>query len=154
MSDQQPPEGPGPYGGVFGERPPNPYAEVPSRTPKQVTIASVISLALGALTILLGAFAMTSAGQPIAETLTGSNDSQTLVLVVALVCSAAYILPAIFLRKQRPWARSTLIVVAVFGIAGGLSALPAGLLGLALHAALLLLMLQTPTKLWFAEARR
>lgn len=142
----------GPYGGSFGR--PNPYSQLQTGPPKQVIIASVISLALGALCILLGLFSLTSAGEQIAETLTGSKDSQNLVIVVVLICSAAYILPAIFLRKQRPWARTMLIVVAAFGIAGGVTALPGSILGLALHIALLVLMLQTPTKLWFAEARR
>jgi hypothetical protein len=142
--------GPGPYGGSR----PNPYSQLHAGPPKQVIIASVISLALGALCVLLGLFALTSAGEQIAETLTGSKDSQNLVVVVVLICGAAYILPAIFLRKQRPWARTMLIVVAAFGIAGGVTALPGSILGLVLHIALLVMMLQTPTKLWFAEARR
>ncbi|TDU90238.1 hypothetical protein EV138_3823 [Kribbella voronezhensis] len=169
MSDQygeQPPprdpDRPGPYGGVFGGpspaqpglQRPNPYSQVHAGPPKQVTIASVISLALGVLTILLGLFALTSAGRPITQTLTGDEDAQNVVLVAAVICSALYILPAIFVRKQRPWARTMLIVVAVFGIAGSITALPGGLLGLGLHVALLVLMLQTPTKLWFQEARR
>jgi hypothetical protein len=178
MSDQygdQPPshdqERPGPYQGVFGAQPgplpgspaqpgpygvgrPNPYSQLHAGPPKQVIIASVISFALGVLCILLGLFALTSAGEQIADTLTGSKDSQNLVVVVVLICGAAYILPAIFLRKQRPWARTMLIVVAAFGIAGGVSALPGSILGLVLHIALLVMMLQTPTKLWFAEARR
>ena len=153
MSAQQPPERPGPYGGVYGEQPsefrPNPYSSVPARMPKQVTIASAISLALGVLTILLGLFALTSAGKPITKTLTGDEDAQNVVLLAALLCSAAYILPAIFLRKQRRWARTTLIVVAALGIAGSITSLPGGLLGLALHLTLLILMLQTPTKHWF-----
>lgn len=114
----------------------------------------MISLALGVLTILLGLFALTSAGEPITKTLTGDKNAQNVVLVAALICSAAYILPAVFLRKQRPWARTMLIVVAAMGIAGSITSLPGGLLGLGLHLALLVLMLQTPTKLWFAEARR
>ena len=73
---------------------------------------------------------------------------------VVLVCGVAYILPAIFLRKGRPWARIMLIVVAAFGILGGVSALPGSILGLALHVTLLVLMLQQPTKLWFLHARR
>ena len=177
MSDQygdQPPshdqERPGPYQGVFGAQPgplpgspaqpspyvgrPNPYSQLHAGPPKQVIIASVISFALGVLCILLGLFTLTSAGEQIADTLTGSKDSQNLVVVVVLICGAAYILPAIFLRKQRPWARTMLIVVAAFGIAGGVSALPGSILGLVLHIALLVMMLQTPTKLWFAEARR
>jgi O-antigen/teichoic acid export membrane protein len=173
MSDQygeQPPprdpDRPGPYQGVFGGQSlpgspaqpavsrPNPYSQVHAGPPRQVIIASVISFALGVLTILLGLFALTSAGQPITETLTGDKDAQNVVLLAAVICSAAYILPAIFVRKQRPWARTMLIVVAVFGVAGSVTALPGGLLGLGLHLALLVLMLQTPTKLWFMEARR
>jgi O-antigen/teichoic acid export membrane protein len=153
MSEQPPPERPGPYGGVYGEQPsafrPNPYSSVPSRMPRQVKIASAISLALGVLTILLGLFALTSAGKPITKTLTGDEDAQNVVLLAALLCSAAYILPAIFLRKQRRWARTTLIVVAALGIAGSITSLPGGLLGLALHLTLLILMLQTSTKNWF-----
>ena len=42
-----------------------------------------------------------------------------------------------------------LIAVAAMGIAGGIMALPASLLGLAVHTTLLFLMLQRPTKLWF-----
>ncbi|QNE19562.1 hypothetical protein F1D05_18605 [Kribbella qitaiheensis] len=143
---------PSPYGGSFGR--PNPYSQLHSGPPKQVTIASVIALALGVLSVLLGLFALTSAGAPIAKMLTGDENARGVILVAALLSSAAYFLPAIFLRNQRPWARTMLIVVAAFGIAGSVSALPGGLLGLALHVALLVLMLQTPTKLWFAEARR
>jgi hypothetical protein len=47
-----------------------------------------------------------------------------------------------------------LIVVAALGIAGGVSALPSSILGLALHATLLVLMLVQPTKTWFLGARR
>jgi hypothetical protein len=119
--------------------------------PKQVTIASVISFALGGLCILLGLFALTSAGEEIAETLTGDAGARGLVVAVILICGAAYILPAIYLRKRRPWARIMLIVVAALGIMGGVSALPGSLLGLALHVALLVMMLQQPTKLWFTH---
>ena len=42
-----------------------------------------------------------------------------------------------------------LIGVAAIGILGGLMALPASILGLAIHATLLILMFQQPTKLWF-----
>jgi hypothetical protein len=73
------------------------------------------------------------------------------VAAVILICAVAYILPAIFVRKRRPWARVMLIVVAAFGIMGGVTALPGSLLGLALHIALLVMMLQQPTKLWFTH---
>ena len=58
-------------------------------------------------------------------------------------------LPAIYLRKRRAWARYLLIGVAAMGIAGGVMALPSSILGLAIHITLLVLMLQQPTKLWF-----
>ncbi|MGC4937234.1 hypothetical protein [Kribbella sp. DT2] len=157
------PSQPGPYGGAFGQpgaqQPGNPWGQPapygyqpgPVAPPKQVTIASVISLALGGLCILLGLFALTSAGEEIAETLTGDAGARGLVVAVVLICGAAYILPAIFLRKRRPWARIMLIVVAALGIMGGVSALPGSLLGLALHVALLVMMLQQPTKLWFTH---
>ncbi|GAA1553932.1 hypothetical protein GCM10009789_04240 [Kribbella sancticallisti] len=154
---QPPPYGgqPGPYGGSFGQQP-NPYSYGPDPVapPKQVTIASAISFGLGGLCVLLGAFSVTSAGEQIAETLTGSKDSQALVVAVVLLCAVAYILPAVFLRKRRRWARIMLMVVAVFGITGGVTALPGSLLGLALHLTLLVLMLQQPTKLWFLGPRR
>lgn len=160
---------PGPYQGVFGGQsgaqpgpqpgPPKPgtgpysYQPDQSPAPKQVTIASVISFGLGGLCVLLGLFSLTSAGEQIAETLTGSRDSQGLVVSVVLACAVAYILPAIFLRKRRPWARIMLIVVAAFGITGGVTALPSSILGLALHITLLVLMLQPPTKHWFTTRR-
>ena len=65
------------------------------------------------------------------------------------MCAVVYLVPALYLRKRRPWSRYVLIAVAAIGIAGGLMALPSGLLGLAIHATLLTLMLQRPTKLWF-----
>jgi hypothetical protein len=152
---------PGPYGGSFGSyggssgRQPNPYSYQPDQLPppKQVTIASAISLGLGGLCILLGLFALTSAGEQIAETLTGSRGTQGLVVGVILVCAVAYILPGIFVRKRRRWARIMLIVVAAFGITGGVTALPSSILGLALHITLLVLMLQPPTKHWFQTPR-
>lgn len=154
---QQPPQTPyggqpGPYGGSFGQ---NPYAyqQGPVTPPKQVTIASTISYALGALCVLLGLFTLTSAGSEIAKTLTGDPSAKGLVVGVILFTSVAYILPAIFLRKRRRWARTLLIVVAALGIAGGITALPASLLGLALHGTLLYLMLQEPTKRWFQAPR-
>ena len=69
------------------------YQQGPVAPPKQVTIASVISFALGGLCILLGLFALTSAGEDIAETLTGDAGRAGLVVAVILICGAAYILP-------------------------------------------------------------
>jgi hypothetical protein len=143
---------PSPYGGSFGR--PNPYSEVQTAPPKQVIIASVISFGLGGLCVLLGLFSLTSAGEQIAKTVTGSKDAQKLVVGLVLVCSVAYILPAIYLRKRRAWARIMLIVVAALGIAGAITALPSTILGLALHLTLLILMLQHPTKLWFNTQHR
>ncbi len=154
MSDQYG-GGPGPYGGSFGH-PSNPYAYQPGPVspPKQVTIASAISLGMGGLCILVGGFALTSAGDQMAEMLTGSKDAQNVLVAAFLFCAIAYILPGLFLRKRRPWARIMLIIVAAIGISGGVSALPGSLLGLALHTTLLVLLLQQPSKLWFQSARR
>lgn len=162
-SGQQPPQGPpvhqppyggqpGPYGGAFGQ---NPYSSAPGpiAVPKQVAIASVITFALGGLCVLLGLFSLTSAGSEIAKTLTGDPSAKSLVVGVILCTSIAYLLPAYFIRKRRRWARTMLIVVAALGIAGGTTALPASLLGLALHGTLLYLMLQEPTKRWFRSRR-
>ncbi|WP_344178474.1 hypothetical protein [Kribbella lupini] len=135
----------------WGQPAPYGYQQGVVAPPKQVTIASVISFGLGGLCILLGLFALTSAGDEIAETLTGDAGARGLVVALILICGAAYILPAIYLRKRRPWARIMLIVVAALGIMGGVSALPGSLLGLALHVALLVMMLQQPTKLWFTH---
>ncbi len=133
-----------PYGGAFGAQPQQ-YA----RPPKQVTIAAVISLSLGAMCILLAGLAFTSAGEQIAEIVTGSKDAQGTVVAVILACAVAYIVPAIYLRKRRAWSRYVLIGVAAVGIAGGVMALPNSILGLAIHGTLLFLMLQQPTRLWF-----
>jgi hypothetical protein len=143
---------PGPYGGAFGQ---NPYSSAPGPIvpPKQVTIASVIGFALGGLCVLLGLFSLTSAGSDIAKTLTGDASAKSLVVGVIFATSIAYLLPAYFIRKRRRWARTMLIVVAALGIAGGITALPASLFGLALHGTLLYLMLQEPTKRWFASHR-
>lgn len=152
---QQPPYGggPGPYGGSFGRPNPYSYQPGPAGPPKQVTVAAAISLGLGGLCVLVGAFALTSAGERMAETMLGSKDSKGLLVGTIVICAIAYILPALYLRKRRPWARIMLMVVAVFGIAGGVSTLPGGLLGLALHGTMLYLMLQQPTKVWFLGAR-
>jgi hypothetical protein len=135
-------EFPGAYGGAYGT---NRYAP----PPKQVTVAAVISFGLGAMCLLLAGLAFTSAGEQIAEIVTGSKDAQGLVVAVILGCAAAYIIPAIYLRKRHVWARYALIAVAAMGIAGGLMALPNSILGLAIHGTLLVLMLQPPTRLWF-----
>ena len=122
--------------------------------PKQVTVAAAISLGLGALCVLGGLFSLTSAAAPMAEMLMGSKDATGWLVVVFLLCGVAYILPAVFLRKRRNWARNLLMVVATFGIAGGVTALPGSILGLAIHVTLLALMLQGPTKTWFLGVRR
>ena len=144
--DRQSPYGdlPGAYGGAFGAQP---HQDAPP--PKQVTIAAVISFGLGAMCLLLAGLAFTSAGEQIAEIVTGSKDAQGMVVAVILACAVAYIVPAIYLRKRHAWARYLLIGVAAVGIAGGLMALPNSILGLAIHSTLLFLMFQQPTKLWF-----
>jgi hypothetical protein len=152
-SGGQPGSGPGPYSGSFGQ---NPYSSVPGPgvvPPKQVKIAAAISLALGVLCVLLGLFMLTSAGSDIAKTLTGDPSAKGVVVAAVLISSAFYLLPALFLRRRRRWARTLLMVVAVLGIVGGITALPASLLGVALHATLLYLMLQEPTKRWFQGPR-
>lgn len=127
---------------------PEPYRDR-TAAPKQVTVAAVISAGLGAMCLLLAGLALTSAGGQISEVLTGSRDNTSVAVAAALGCAAVYVVPAIFLRKRHAWARYVLIAVAAMGIAGGVMALPAGLLGLAIHVTLLILMLQRPTKLWF-----
>ena len=136
---------PGAYGGVYGAG----ADAYPANPPKQVTIAAVISLGLGAMCVLLAAVGLTSAGEQVSEVLTGSKGNQGVAVAAALICGFVYLLPAIYLRKRRPWARYLLIGVAAIGIAGGAMALPASILGLAIHVTLLILMLQQPTKLWF-----
>ncbi|GAB2636334.1 hypothetical protein [Kribbella swartbergensis] len=138
---------PGPYGDAFGGDP-NPYGYQPG-PPKQVTVAAVMSIGLGAICLLLAALALSSAGEQIAEIVLGSKDARGQVVAVILICAVAYILPAIFLLKRRAWARYLLIAVAAIGIAGGLMELPRSILTLAIHGTLLYLMLQQPTKLWF-----
>ncbi|MFB6725403.1 hypothetical protein ACFCV3_34810 [Kribbella sp. NPDC056345] len=120
-----------------------------NRPPRQVTVATIVVLGLGVLYALLGLMALTSAGDPISEIVTGAKGSSAVVVVVAWVGAVLYIVPALFLRKGRPWARLVIMAVAVLGVIGGLVAFPTGLLGAAIHAALLVLMLQTPTKDWF-----
>ncbi|MEU4190346.1 hypothetical protein AB0E69_00455 [Kribbella sp. NPDC026611] len=146
MDEQRGDRRPGPYSGLFGAAP-DTYSY--QATPKQVTVASVISLGLGAISVLLAVLAMTSAGRQISDVLTGSPDNAPIAVAAAAVCAVLYLLPAIFLRKRQPWARRLLIGVAALGIAGGVVALPSSILGLAIHATLLVLMLQHPTKIWF-----
>ena len=135
------------YRGVFGAD--AAAYEHQAAPPKQVTVAAFISLALGAISILLAGLTLTSAGEQISEILTGSKGNEGTAVAAALFCALIYLLPAIYLRKRRPWARYLLIGVAAIGIAGGLMTLPASILGLTIHATLLTLMLQPPTKLWF-----
>ena len=137
--------GPGAYGGLYGA---GSYGQ-PVAPPKQVTIAAVISLGLGAMCVLLAALTLTSAGEQISQVLTGSKGNEPAAIAAALICAVVYAVPAIYIRKRRAWARYMLIGVAAIGIAGGLLALPTSILGLAIHGALLFLMLQQPTKLWF-----
>ena len=144
----EPVGGPGPYSGLFGGVPDS-YDDRPVVAPKQVTVAAVISAGLGAMCLLLAVLALTSAGGQISEVLTGSRGNAPVAVAAALVCAVAYLVPAFYVRKRHGWARYVLIAVAAMGIAGGLMALPASLLGLAVHVILLILMLQRPTKLWF-----
>jgi hypothetical protein len=173
-------ERPGPYSGAFGQPPggygaaggfnapggvnqgpaggpnqpgwaPYGYQPAPMAPPKQVTIASVIAFGIAGLSILLALFAFTSAGASMAELMTGDPGNQGVVAAAAVISAALYILPAIYVRKRRRWARTMLIVLAALGIAGGLGALPGSLLGMAIHVALLVMLLQQPTKLWFAH---
>jgi drug/metabolite transporter (DMT)-like permease len=131
------------FGGV-----PDSYGYQETTAPKQVTVAAVISAGLGAMCLLLAGLTLTSAGGQISEVLTGSRGNTPVAIAAALVCAVLYLVPAIYVRKRHTWARYLLIVVAAMGIAGGLMALPTSLLGLAIHATLLILMLQRPTKLW------
>ncbi|HEY9334621.1 MAG TPA: hypothetical protein VIQ79_09370 [Kribbella sp.] len=142
-------EGPGPYNGLFGSAP-DTYG-YQTATPKQVTVASVIAIGLGALCLLVAALTLTSAGDQISEVLTGSRGNTSVAVAATLICAVVYLVPALYLRKRRAWARYVLIAVAAMGIAGGIMALPASLLGLAVHATLLILMLQRPTRLWFTH---
>jgi len=154
------PERPGPYlgpgGRRFGQSADRPAAAHPSYRalprPGQVTAAAVICFVLGGMTALLTvAVLVTPAGPEVAETLTGSADGVGLVGFAALLTAAMYLVPAVFVTRRANWARVTLIVVAVLGMAGGAMSLPGGILGLGVHTALLALMLQRPTKDWFAR---
>ncbi len=120
-----------------------------SGPPRQVTVATVVALGFGVLYLLLGLMALTSAGDQISQIVTGSKGSSVVVAVLAWVGAVLYVVPAFFLRQGRPWARYLIIFVAVLGIVGGLLSMPTGLLGLAIHCGLLVLMLQQPTKRWF-----
>ena len=142
-------DGPGPYSVLFGSAP-DTYG-YQTATPKQVTVASVIAIGLGALCLLVAALTLTSAGDQISEVLTGSRGNTSVAVAATLICAVVYLVPALYLRKRRAWARYVLIAVAAMGIAGGIMALPASLLGLAVHATLLILMLQRPTRLWFTH---
>jgi hypothetical protein len=156
----QQPGSPGPYSGPgpFGQRP-NPYAyqPVPTAPPRQVTVAMVICLVLGGLCAVFGLWVLTASETDIAGMLPpveGATVTPRMLAVVGLLCAALYIVPALFLRKRRSWARIVVIVLAALGIVGGLTSLPAGILGLAVHVALLSMMLQKPTKTWFVSERR
>ena len=142
-------DGPGPYSGLFGSAPDT--SGYQTAAPKQVTVASVIAIGLGALCLLVAALTLTSAGDQISEVLTGSRGNTSVAVAATLICAVVYLVPALYLRKRRAWARYVLIAVAAMGIAGGIMALPASLLGLAVHATLLILMLQRPTRLWFTH---
>ncbi|GAA0577565.1 hypothetical protein HPO96_14660 [Kribbella sandramycini] len=134
---------PGRYQGAFGA------ASYGSEVPRQVTVATVVVLGFGVLYLLLGLMALTSAGDQISEIVLGSKGSGGVVATAALAGAVLYALPALYLRKRRPWARYLVIAIAVLGVVAGLLAFPTGLLGLAVHAALLVLMLHPTTKRWF-----
>jgi hypothetical protein len=117
----------------------------------------VICLVLGGFCAIFGAWALTASEADIAgllPTVKGGTVTPRMLAVVGLLCAAFYIVPALFLRKRRRWARIVVIAVAAFGIVGGLTSLPAGVLGLAAHVVLLSLMLQRPTKTWFLGDHR
>jgi hypothetical protein len=122
--------------------------------PRQVTIAVVISLVLGAVCVLGALFSLTSAAEPMSKLLIGTKDGRTVMAAAFLFCAFIYVLPALYLRKRRAWARIMLIVVAGFGALLGLIGLPTTLLSLAIQITLLILMLQRPTRLWFQGAHR
>ncbi len=145
MSEPHDVRPPGAYQGMFGA---SAYGEE-TGPPRQVTVVMVVTLGFGVLYLLLGLMALTSAGEQISEIVTGSKGSSVVVVAVAWVGAVLYILPALYLRKGRPWARFLIIGIAVLGILGGLFSMPTGLLGVAVHAGLLVLMLQRSTKVWF-----
>jgi hypothetical protein len=117
----------------------------------------VICLVLGGFCAIFGVWALTASEADIVgllPTVEGATVTPRMLGVVGLFCAALYIVPALFLRKRRGWARIVVIVLAAFGIVGGMTSLPAGILGLAVHVALLSTMLQRPTKTWFLSDRR
>jgi hypothetical protein len=150
-------ERPAPYLGADGRgfgQSSAPDAQRPGALPRpgQVTAAAVICFGLGGLTVLMTiAVLVTPAGPQVSETLTGSADAVGMVGFAALLTAAMYLVPAVFVTRRAGWARIALIVVAVLGMAGGAMSLPGGILGLGVHTALLALMLQRPTKDWFAK---
>jgi len=107
-------DGPGPYSGLFGSAP-DTYG-YQTATPKQVTVASVIAIGLGALCLLVAALTLTSAGDQISEVLTGSRGNTSVAVAATLICAVVYLVPALYLRKRRAWARYVLI--AVYLVAG------------------------------------
>jgi hypothetical protein len=112
---------------------------------------------LGGFCAIFGLWALTASKADIAgllPTVEAGTVTPRMLAVVGVLCAALYIVPALFLRKRRGWARIMVIVLAAFGIVGGLTSLPAGILGLAVHVALLVMMLQQPTKTWFLSDRR
>ncbi len=119
-------------------------------------MASSIAFVLGGLSVLLSAAVLlTEAGPEISETLTGADDAVGVIGFAGLLSAALYLVPAVFVLQRKSWARIMMVVIAGLGIAGGVSSLPGGVLGLALHAVLLAMMLQRPTRDWFgAGARR
>lgn len=155
--------GPGPYrgSGPFGAPnqggPIRPYGQWASDVrPREVTIASVMCFVLGGFAAFLALFAAFSSAEDVAAVmpnLEGAADITPGVLAVASgLCAALYILPAVFVRRRRRWARTMIIVLAGIGIVGGLSALPVGILQLAVHGTLLAMMVRRPTKTWFLRA--
>jgi hypothetical protein len=148
---------PGPYQapGGFGAGAGAGSPSAPSTRPRQVTAASAIAFVLGGLSVLLSAAVLlTEAGPEISETLTGADDAVGVIGFAALLSAAMYLVPAVFVLQRKSWARIMMLVVAGIGIAGGVSALPGGILGLALHSVLLAMMLQRPTRAWFGTGAR
>ncbi|MFC0627238.1 hypothetical protein [Kribbella deserti] len=138
---------PGGYPGVPGGYPGWQGAQ-PTRPPRQVVVASIISVIIGVMSLLGALVAMTSAGAEMAATL-GQPDAAGMLPVLFLICGLVYIVPAIFLHKRARWARIVLMVVAALGVLGGILSLPASIIGIALHIGILVMMVQPPTKQWF-----